>query len=337
MESRDYSKGVYLIAALNADNLTMPKKEQRLKPAAMVDHLKYLDLFCRSHGVPRETNINLAGKNFKNYASLNAEDIEINLEDEILSGRKMNIMCYPKQEAQKLFNFKENGFIFSSFDQDADFHHAMTAAKDSPFYLDETHLLEAANKLLEKWAVAQNIQYDVVASLGAIYRSESPSDEGNAPLPMTHVDTTKNATNFLNTFSDHWKPNVEMALGKELTDQEFENLQIVQMVNIWMPLNESPTENTLAVMDISRINEKDLLPYSVELGESSFTPMILHFSPKLQFVIQADMKFGDMVIFDSTKTPHTAATIPRPEAKKGLFRESLEIRAIFIQNFVGFL
>lgn len=331
MEYHDYSKGKYFLEALNPEIVTSRFKKAQ-KPASMAEHLKYLDLFAASHGTPRESNINMAGKNFTNYVQLLSEDIENNLEAEILSGKKMNVMCYPKNEAQKLFDFKKNGFVFSSFDLDKDFYLQMNMIKASPATTADTYLLFAANQLLEKWAVAQNIKFDVVASLGSIYRNESPDAYAYTPLPMTHVDTTKDATNFLHTFTEIWKSNVEIALERELTNDEFEKLHIVQMVNIWMPLNDKPTENTLAVMDISRIEEKDLIPYSVDIGDSTFTPMTLHFSPKLQFVIQEDMKFGDMVIFDSTKTPHTAVTIPRPEAEQGLLRQSIEIRAIFIQK-----
>lgn len=323
------------------------------KTKTISEELNYLDLASKSNPVAIEAKIKYLSKEHnspkylsKEYNSSNVSPNEkVSVEslqnnEEAFTIKSKKVVAYKKKEAQKLFNFKKNGFVFSSYE--GALLEEIKAFKPES-YSQGLRVLFLTQEILEKWAKKQGIKYDVAIPLALVHRSESKdrSSTSLSPVSLTHVDfaksTGENETkDFMKAFKPVWKTTVENALDKFLTDEEFENIKIVQMVNIWMPLNDKPTENTLALMDRSRIKQSDLIPFSTSVGEGNrkieFIGIVMVPSKKHQFVIQSDMKRGDMVIFDTLNTPHTAVMAPRSDAEKNLLRESIEIRAIFIQK-----
>lgn len=244
-----------------------------------------------------------------------------------IGAEPMVIMAYNKKEVKKFFNFKKNGFEFGTCSNQM--------KKELEPYLklksavDHTALMKALKPQLEAWADAQGIEYDHVIVLGGVYRDE----EAGTTFPLVHIDFDKADTSkFMKDLRFLWKNNVQLGLNlSKLSDADYANINIVQMVNVWMPLNKTPTENTLGVMDNSRLNPKDLIPVRSKSHFLSFPSILTHSSKTQQFIIQTDIKFGDMIYFDTLNTPHAGVIVPRKGASKEK-RQSVELRAIIVKN-----
>lgn len=306
------------------------------KISTIAEEFAHLDLANQSN--PTAINANVNYLKDKALPELDTSKINELVTKEVLETKQMKIIAYSKEEIQKNFNFKNNGFEFGSCSEGllkevkSLKKHIAEKGQNAEITMNFAPMLEASEKELELWAAKQGlvkgVDYDVIVPLGGVYRDESKANT----FPIAHVDFPKEDTSkFMDSLSYLWKDAVEKKLNKKLTNEEYANVKIAMMVNIWMPLNEKPTKNTLAVMDTSRIKDSDLTPVTTHIGPFPVKTNLVSSSQKHQFFIQGDMKEGDEVIFNTLNTPHTAVNAPRPEASE-LPRQSAEIRAIFIKN-----
>lgn len=312
------------------------------KTVTIKDELKYLDLAAADHLASIDADLNFAGKNFTDYAELTSRRQEKNIKNNLIETRSKRLAAYTGNDVQKLFDFKKNGFEFRSTNDEDLLKILKSTRKDNP-YLFEDETLELTGKLVEKWAAEKKMEDVIVIPLSMVYRSEVPSKNVQPVAGLTHVDFKKNPTkstdNYRNLFLSV-KPKIEDALNRNLTDEEFSNLELELMVNVWMPLQDAPTENTLAMMDTAGLDDKELRPFTNEVllegptGVFSipFTVMTMRPSKRQQFIIQSDMKRGDYIIFDTLNTPHSAVKAPRKEAMPGLPRDSVEVRVFVIKK-----
>lgn len=305
------------------------------KVMTIADELNYLDLAVRSNFNSIDTDVYFAGKQFKKMTEIDLSKKNELLESEVLTSASKRIAAYNRESVRKLFDYKENGFEYCPVE--GELLAEISKFNDTDWQQD-SRILEASKAAFTKLAEEQGIDYDMVIPLGLIYRSEKPLGTALPAATLTHIDFDQNNTSEVMQSNKHgWKVRVEGALGKTLSDEEFENIKIEHMMNMWMPLENKPTENTLAMMDTSRIQSEDVQPFTAVIKPSpflelKFTAMTLKPSNKQQYIIQSDMKLGDGVLFNTFDTPHSAVTVPRPEAEKDLPRRSIEIRAIFVKK-----
>lgn len=332
------------ISQLNYLNLSFPEtsllaNNTKNKILTIAEEFPHLDLASRSDARAYDVKVNyLTRKDIKSkLVSLDSAQIDNLVKYEILEKKQIKIMAYKKEEVQKLFNFNENGFTFDTLSQDAKTKLSALGNQYRSLVQSIANFYPLGDDLeiiLESWATEQGlikgVDYDQIIALGGAYRDQLRANT----FPLSHVDFQKDDTSaFMSALSPIWKGRVaEKLKNPALTDQEYRNVKIANMVNVWMPLNDKPTKNTLAVMDTSRLQKEDLYPVRSKVGPLDVTTMLVHNSYKQQYVIQSDMKFGDMVIFETLNTPHTAVDVDRPEADPNEPRKSIEMRVIFIKE-----
>ncbi|WP_068468970.1 hypothetical protein [Candidatus Protochlamydia phocaeensis] len=279
-----------------------------------------------------KASINVIGQAFQDHVQIPTALEAINklLKQGVLITREVEIKGYDREEIKLNFNFKRNGFGYCTLEADA------VAGLNELAQRPENRAMRVAfRKLmiseLEKWGKTQGFSFKAVIPVDTVYRKTDQTARAifNSVF-LSHVDFSAYDSEILKHFKDTWKPNMEEILGSQMSDEDYHQMKVVQMVNIWMPLNRETPENILALLDISSMQGQELRPYTAVRrgGRRFFTALALADKPWHQWIFQFDMKRGDAVIFDSFKTPHTAVQIERLSAVPA--RESVEIRALFI-------
>jgi hypothetical protein len=315
---------------VNSLNLANYQFSQSPKTEASLAHL---DLASK----PREyvllkAPINYLGKKFSPLMEVAVANIQALTQQQILNPQESNIYCLPREQA-KHFHFKENGFEFRKIT--GDLHTAVKQLAQTPDNNDSRiNVRKAVVPYLTQWGKAHGIDFDLVVPVDTVYRNTN-QDAKNAfgSVPLAHVDFPEtDYPKTLQSFEANWKPRVDQAMQRELSSEEYRALNVSQAINIWIPLNERNTENTLALMDLSTLNQpSDLQPYTaVRRDEYHFTSQGVLRNPNQKWVIQSDMKSGDAVIFNTLRTPHTAIDVPKYDCDPD--RQSIELRVLFIKN-----
>jgi hypothetical protein len=281
--------------------------------------------------VTYQTEVNFAGPKFiPGESQLDHTKHKELVQNEVLKTEFRNITGYDREGIKK-FTFKENGFVYTSFEgglykllKNYDINNKATQA-----------MIDAEIKnMAAEWGMKEGIDFDVVVPLAPVYRKQYAAKGQPSPVPLTHVDFKKGERDFLRAHQSVWKPLIENALQQKLSDEEYEGLVIAELVNFWMPVkNEKPTENTLAVVDTKTLKKVDLLPFPTQIGENpmKFTAMTCHSKPGLELIFLDSMKVGDAVLFKTLRTPHTAVNVFRPEVTEDIERESVEYRVLFMK------
>ncbi len=315
---------------MSVNSLVLANYPFSLSPKAQAP-LAHLDLASK----PREyvlvkAPINYLGKKFSPMMEVTVAKIETLAQQQILNPQESNIYCFPRQQAKR-FHFKENGFEFLKIT--LDLNTAVKQMAQTPDDNSRRNVRKAVVPYLTQWGKAQGIDFDLVVPVDTVYRNTN-QDAKNAfgSVPLAHVDFPEtDYPQTLQTFEANWKPRVDQAMQRELSSEEYRHINVCQAINIWIPLNERNTENTLALMDISTLNqESDLQPYkAVRRDQYHFTSQGVFRNPNQKWVVQSDMKSGDAVIFNTLHTPHTAVDIPKYDCDPD--RQSIELRALFIK------
>jgi len=295
-------------------------------------HLAHLDLASRPRDyVLFKAPINYFGEKFSPMMEVAVAKIETLTQQQILTPRESNIYCFPREQAKR-FHFKVNGFEFRKIT--GDLHTAVKQMARTPDIDSRINVRKAVVPYLTHWGKAHGIDFDLVVPVDTVYRNTN-QDAKNAfgTVPLAHVDFPEtDYPKTLQTFEENWKPRVDQAMQRELSSEEYRALNVSQAINIWIPLNERNTENTLALMDVSTLNQaSDLQPYkAVRRDQDHFTSQGVLRNPNQKWVIQSDMKSGDAVIFNTLRTPHTAIDVPKYDCDPD--RQSIELRVLFIKN-----
>lgn len=251
--------------------------------------------------------------------------------------KAVNIHCYSNVEKlRKDFNFHDNGFQYCALS--STLLQSLSQFSAEPFKnKNRFELIISANKFIASWGRENGI-IGTTAPLAMTYRSTNPEDQAIKAFFFAHVDY--DANDMPNTWEinkNAWKANIQRFYGP-LSDGEYANLKINAMVNLWMPLNELPTINTLALMDISSSDNlsKELRPALTpgKTREQPITSLGLCANLNQKWVIQNVMSKGNGVIFQTTKTPHTAIDIAdRFQGQQyDPSRRSVEIRFVFLDQ-----
>lgn len=290
------------------------------------EKLFYLDLADQSNKRAIAASIGFTGKNFKPDTMISTSKMDELIEAEILTPLTKHVITYEKEDYKKLFNFKDNGFEYLACSPK--FLNTLNRVDISTLSPNGLSTLkQELQAIVKEWATKQGIDFTDIIPMDFVYRSTAKESVGSdaiggtrPPVTMSHIDFhPEGQLDFLpEGFRDNITPHYE----------------ITQMVNVWLPLQPEPTKNTLAMMDVKRLRPEDLVPSTAEVslpsGDSvQFKSLAINSSKRHQFVIQSDMKLGDMVIFDSMRTPHAAVDISRPNINEELPRKSLELRLMF--------
>ena len=102
------------------------------------------------------------------------------------------------------------------------------------------------------------------------------------------------------------------------------------MVNVWMPIKKI-TAYPLAVLDTESINfEKYIIPNMTKIKgiADEFQSGALRYKKWYTILLQSQLEPGEVIIFDSFKTSHTAFIMPGQTDD----RESYDLRCAFIKR-----
>ena len=154
--------------------------------------------------------------------------------------------------------------------------------------------------------------------LDAVYRN-TKSNGANAfkSVSMVHADFT-DPSSALKAFPDTWKPRFQ----KFLPQQDYDQLKVTKMLNLWIPLDDWVDSDPLVVFKKGTV---PLEPYTAQRRDKSHFPAqvaVEKGSLKNAKYLSALGK-GRGILFDSTVTPHASSEIPG-QSQNG--RRSVELR-----------
>lgn len=181
---------------------------------------------------------------------------------------------------------------------------------------------QALNAMLMDWGKQSDIDFDVVfMSGGCVKRNLSEGSSLAKNYSFAHIDFPEGSTE-----------ETVKAFGGEATWQQLAPFEIIQVVNIWVPLNDEPNINTLAVMDKATVNNARTITTEAYFGrEVKFNSVYLEENQPLEdnwFAFKISK--GDVIIFDSERTPHCAVDI-LGKALSNEPRRSIEYRGFFLK------
>lgn len=273
--------------------------------------------------------------------TISADDFERLTEEGVLVKKTPLIHAYSELEITKQFNFKENGFEFCTFDEKTVEHLGNYLEERS--YHNTLCIYEDVRSFLTDWGKKEGIPFDAVIPISPLqYRHTGNFWNAQKILPLAHVDFSKDQFPIvLDTFERLLQEGVEEAFEDDsiaLDDVEFS-----EIVNVWIPLNERPSINTLALVDISTLKDpsEELKPYTSQI-KLPFPPDILVPSlalesrPYHKWVVH-DIKRGGAIVFNTRWTPHAAVTHAavtheEKEGDRDPFRHSAEARFAFVSD-----
>jgi len=241
--------------------------------------------------------------------------------------KRCDVTCYSNFDLIKSsYNFESNGFEY--FRLDGDLLDRVNFFEKYPNEeRAEMSLLKEGVKYMSLWGKKKLPGCNIVVPLDILYRDNSPfNSTSEKPFFLAHVDFDKeNLQNNMKILKGLWKPYIETALG-DLSDEQYFDLKIVQIVNIWLSLDRGKVNNTLALLDTSSIDlQKDLRP----LKNNKLNSISISQNPKQNWVALQGMTMGQGIIFNSFITPHTAIELPRDSNAK-FYRKSVELRFAFL-------
>ncbi|MGZ3633974.1 MAG: hypothetical protein ACXWM7_06850 [Parachlamydiaceae bacterium] len=244
----------------------------------------------------------------------------------VLQSKEVPINCYSGGTIRGAFTFKENGFVFLKADNDFKLEAQSYDQGDPMDFRQKSGIAEATKEMLLKFKNLAGIEAEHLVILPApILRGIGEGVYENKPISLLHIDFDEDQKDYLEVHGEIWLPAIEQACGEAC--DSYDKIDSVKMVNIWMPLNSEPNENILAMTDISTTAKTERV-FKTMAYERVFHSKTLAPDINQKFIIQSDMKLGDVVIFDTLKTPHTAVDVERDGATKDK-RQSIEIRAMF--------
>jgi hypothetical protein len=280
------------------------------------------------------STINIAGSAFVEGELINSANLTNLFAVNILQPTITGVRCYLKETIKSDYEFNLNGFEFCDMNGDL-----LELVKELSQNLENKQVREILRKaiipFMTQWGRSKGIDFDYAIPLDTVYRNTDPKiTNAFRSVPFAHVDFSQDKIpETLQAFIDVWKPRVEESLKRpEMSTEEYLNLNIRKMVNIWINLNEIPSTNTLALLDTPALDQIDRylkLYTAVRRDGSVFTAQILDSQPpQSEWVVQRQMQIGDAVIFNSLETPHTAADIYG--IGFDVPRQSVELRVAFV-------
>ncbi len=280
------------------------------------------------------TQVTQLGPKFQDEMPVFLKNVPSLIEQNVLTQMSVTV-----NQSKNRFSFNKNGFEFHHFSH-GPFRNAIETFSDDLRCKEkhlvyrpemETHEIPRFQRALEKemFRIGKEIglEFDEVVCADAVCR-----DTGNGRFGavfLAHIDfPLKDSKTTLKGHSE-WRESLVKKLGS-LTQEEYENLKIVKIMNAWLPLDDKVVASPLAVMDIQTVDESDIRQYQAERANGGKFPA-LGVMPRIgqRWYIKKDLGKGDVYIFDSCRTPHTAVKIPDQGDKS---RKSVECRVFFIKK-----
>jgi hypothetical protein len=269
------------------------------------------------------------GPLFTDNMSLAIETAPMLLQQKILQTKVSRVF-----KTTRKFEFNKNGFEFKDFNNSPLGKAIEKIAIGPPVWTDipqstiDEHSTAVENALTN-WAKGIGMQFSKVVWIDTVYRNTAAGKFG--AVHFTHVDFPDGDHKATLKGHDSWKERVVKKLG-ELTTEQYEDLPVKNIINMWMPLDEKIEAEPLALMDLQSLKNptKDLRVYQdarISTGTAYPSVGILP-SDGQRWYIRDGMKRGEAVIFDCCKTPHSAVSLP-DQGTKG--RRSLESRVLFLE------
>jgi hypothetical protein len=334
VNSRDNAQKAY--NALDLASKNKPKKTDDHDPVLSIfEKLKYLDLTAKESAPAFYSKAQLRKGQFSTAEEKSVEG------KPILRQTTKGIDSYSREEIQKKFSLEKNGFEFGTCSSDLEEKLIKYSKLTNSDFLDSLspdelnlnkkatdkaghEIKKSTEVMLKARAKSQGRDCDEVITNLFVFRDENPRRESvTRPLNKAHVDFGIDESETADSFKD----NIEMRLGRELSDEEYKKIKTKEN-KIWMPVSPEPTENTIAFWDTQALNEKkDLVTGHINRFVIS---KILKDRVYHRLNLQNDMKLGYFALFDPYKTPHVAVSVKRPEAVEGEYRRSIEILYIEI-------
>jgi len=312
-------------------DLAYPKKS--LEPHIPL-HIQALDLHERPchYQLSCRGYINYLGPRFRPLDEISIKNMHGLLEKEILRTRKVSINCFSFAQAATCFTFKGSGFCVTKLPSlmnpllrqlQLDFE-----SRDS-----RAQARLAIEKHISDWGKEQGMDFTHAVAVDAVCRSTDTEDHNPfRAVTLSHIDFTSDTQATLAAFLQAWKPRVENALKKKISDKEYIELDVVQMVNVWMPLNTFTHKNTLALLDKTTTSLEAHHPYTAVRKEGSFFSAQIVAQEKQNAWSICDIRQGEALVFDSQVTAHTAVDVSRKYVLEHQGRKSVEIRVILLKD-----
>lgn len=269
------------------------------------------------------------GPQFTDGMAITLDQIPALLQQQVL--QKKTATVYKTTEK---FAFDKNGFEFADYSQ-SPLGKAIEKLATGPIEwqdIPEATIrghATAVEDALSDWGKTAGVQFSQVVWIDTVYRNTKAGRFGS--VHFVHADFPEEDYSItLKGHSTTWKDRVALKLG-DLSMDQYEKLQISQIVNIWMPLDEKIEAEPLAMMDLKSLRSKrDLRVYqdSRVNGGTPYPSIGVFPSDSQRWYIRDGMKRGEAVIFNSCKTPHSAVSLP-DQGTKG--RRSVECRVLFLK------
>lgn len=290
--------------------------------------------FCTQRATGFPSKVTQLGPKFQNGMPVFLRNVPNLLQQGVLQEVPISV-----QESQDRFSFHRNGFEFHHFPH-GPFRNAIQTFSDD-LRCKEKHLQyrkemeeheiprfqRAVEKELSRVGREMGLEFDEVVCGDAVCRDTGSGRFG--AVHLVHIDFPPKA--YRETLRGHseWRESISKKLGP-LTQEEYENLGIVKIMNVWIPLDERVEACPLAVMDTQTIDQSDVRQYEAErAGGGKFPALGVLPRAGQCWYSKKDLRLGDAYIFDSCRTPHTAVKLPDQGDKT---RKSVECRVFFIKR-----
>lgn len=293
------------------------------------DHKKYKLTVITFNSDSFEGVLVHLGPNFSDRMSLTLDKGE-----ELLKSKLLQKVTTIIHKTDRKFDFSKNGFEFHDFTGTSLGSAIETMANgpkswpDIPEATINNHA-KAVEESMAAWGKKQKIPFSEVVWIDTVYRNTAGGKFG--AVHFVHVDFPAEDSSATLKGHGDWKVRVVKKLG-DMTTEAYEKLNISKIMNIWMPLDKHVEAEPLAIMDLESLKDpkKDLRIYEDQRITGGGKYLSVGVMPKEEhrWYIKNNMKMGEVVVFDSCHTPHTAVSLPDQGDKK---RRSLECRVLFLK------
>ena len=250
----------------------------------------------------------------------------------------VNIRNYSNVKAlRQEFNFHKNGFEYCKIKKESPLSRAIEqygkALETNTPYSGGQQFMHELKQFLSSWGEKNGIP-GIPALAVELYRCSVPNEISKKvgaanPFFFAHADVySYEITNPSSTTRDAYKRAAEREFGK-MSDEDYDTITHHAQVNVWIPLHDMPSNNTLAMMDTHSV--PDLSHKLRHFSSDGTISLSLHADPRQVWVAKEDLTRKDdlIMVFNTTSTLHTATNIEGvPESP----RMSTEFKFDFISQ-----
>lgn len=270
-----------------------------------------------------ESKINVFTASFPKDGIFSSKELEEYKQSQWIIAKDLKINYIDDKCHFKSFDFKKYGFqpVADAVSKDLLSEEGMHNDEERNQATD--NVSQALNAMLMDWGNQNGIGFDVVFMTGGcVKRNLSEGSSLAKNYSFAHIDFPEGSTE-----------ETIKAFGGEAVWQQLAPFEIIQVVNIWLPLNDEPNINTLGVMDKATLkNSRTVNTEAYFEREVKFKSVYLEENQPLEnnwFAFRISK--GDIIIFDSERTPHCAVDISG-KALSNEPRRSIEYRGFFLKK-----